>query len=103
MSDLNGRVAIITGAARGQGEAEARLLAAHGASLVITDILSDEGAAVAADIGEHALFLRHDVSSAEGWDEVVTATIERFGRLDVLVNNAAIAPILDIEETEPDR
>ena len=51
MSDLDGRVAIITGAARGQGEAEARLLAAHGARVVLTDVLTEQGAAVAADIG----------------------------------------------------
>ena len=102
MRDLDDRVAIVTGAARGQGEAEARLLAERGASVVITDVLTEQGAAVAADIGERALFVSHDVSSATGWAAVVTATLERFGRIDVLVNNAAIAPVLDLEETDPD-
>ena len=102
MSDLEDRVAIVTGAARGQGEAEARLLADHGARVVITDVLAEQGAAVAADIGERALFVSHDVSSATGWSAVVAATLERFGRIDVLVNNAAIAPVLDLEETDPD-
>jgi 3alpha(or 20beta)-hydroxysteroid dehydrogenase len=102
MTELDGRVAIITGAARGQGEAEARLLAAHGANVVLTDVLTDQGAAVAADIGEKALFLTHDVSSAEGWQEVVAATLDRFGRIDILVNNAAISRPLKLEATEPE-
>ena len=102
MSDLDGRVAIITGAARGQGEAEARLLAAHGARVVLTDVLTEQGAAVAADIGEGALFLTQDVSSAEAWHEVVAATLDAFGRVDVLVNNAAISRPLKLEATEPE-
>jgi 3alpha(or 20beta)-hydroxysteroid dehydrogenase len=102
MSDLDGQVAIITGAARGQGEAEARLLAANGARVVLTDILSAQGAAVAADIGDAALFLTQDVSSAEGWQEVVAATVETFGGIDILVNNAAISRPLKLEATEPE-
>jgi 3alpha(or 20beta)-hydroxysteroid dehydrogenase len=102
MSDLDGRVAIITGAARGQGEAEARLLAANGARIVLTDVLSEQGAAVAADIGDAALFLTQDVSSTEGWQEVVSATLDTFGRIDVLVNNAAISRPLKLEATEPE-
>lgn len=102
MSDLDGRVAIITGAARGQGEAEARLLAANGAKVVLTDVLTNEGKAVAADIGPSAMFLTQDVSSDEGWQEVVAATIEAFGRIDVLVNNAAISRPLKLEHTEPE-
>jgi 3alpha(or 20beta)-hydroxysteroid dehydrogenase len=102
MSDLDGRVAIITGAARGQGEAEARLLAANGARVVLTDVLSQQGAAVAADIGDAALFLTQDVSSAEGWQEVVAATVDAFGRVDILVNNAAISRPLKLEATEPE-
>jgi 3alpha(or 20beta)-hydroxysteroid dehydrogenase len=102
MNDLDGRVAIITGAARGQGEAEARLLAANGARVVLTDVLSEQGAAVAADIGDGALFLNQDVSSAEDWQDVVAATLEAFGRIDVLVNNAAISRPLKLEATEPD-
>jgi len=102
MSDLAGRVAVITGAARGQGEAEARLLAANGAKVVLTDVLSDQGAAVAADIGADAVFVTQDVSSEDAWREVVNATLATFGRLDILVNNAAISRPLKLEATEPD-
>ena len=88
MARLEGKVAIITGAARGQGEAEARLFAAEGASVVLTDVLSSEGAAVAADIG--GTFHHHDVSTEDGWARVVEATLQDHGRIDVLVNNAGI-------------
>jgi 3alpha(or 20beta)-hydroxysteroid dehydrogenase len=102
MTTLAGKVAIVTGAARGQGEAEARLFAAHGARVVLTDILSDQGAAVAADIGSAARFIAHDVSSAEGWQQVVDLAQELFGGVDILVNNAAISRPLKLEATEPD-
>ena len=102
MSELDGRVAIVTGAARGQGEAEARLLAANGAKVVLTDVLAEQGAAVAADIGPSALFVTQDVSSAEGWAEVVAATLDAFGRVDILVNNAAISRPFKLEATEPE-
>src|SRR5215469_13969544 len=103
--NLSGKVAIITGGARGQGAAEARLFASLGARVVITDILEAEGQQVAASIGETARFVRQDVSSADDWAKVVTLARNEFGRLDVLVNNAAIcavAPILDqsIDELE---
>jgi len=62
MGRLDGLVAIVTGAARGQGEAEARLFASEGARVVLTDILADQGAQVAAEIGEAARFVAHDVS-----------------------------------------
>ncbi|NUP34758.1 MAG: glucose 1-dehydrogenase [Streptomycetaceae bacterium] len=87
---LTGKVAIITGAARGQGEAEARLFVARGAKVVITDLLEEEGEKVAADLGAAAVFVRHDVSSPDDWNRVVTAALDAFGRIDVLVNNAAI-------------
>jgi 3alpha(or 20beta)-hydroxysteroid dehydrogenase len=102
MSDLDGLVAIITGAARGQGEAEARLLAAHGARVVLTDVTADAGAAVAADIGDGARFVAQDVSSPEGWQEVVATAKDAFGRIDILVNNAAISKPLKLEATEPE-
>jgi len=90
MGRLDGKVAIITGAARGQGAAEARAFAAEGAQVVLTDVLVDAGEAAAAEIGDNAVFERHDVSREEEWDAVVSSTLERFGRLDALVNNAAI-------------
>ena len=90
MGRLDSKVAIITGAARGQGAAEARAFAAEGAQVVLTDVLVDAGEAAAAEIGDNAGFERHDVSREEEWDAVVSSTLERFGRLDALVNNAAI-------------
>ena len=90
MGRLDGKVAIITGAARGQGAAEARAFAAEGAKVVLTDVMADEGAATAAAIDGDVIFQTHDVSSEEEWDAAVATTLERFGRLDILVNNAAI-------------
>jgi len=86
---LEGKVAIITGAARGQGAAEARLFAAEGAKVVLTD-LSRDGAVIAADIGASALFLEHDVGDEAGWGDVVSNTLKEFGRVDILVNNAGL-------------
>ncbi|OPC82975.1 3-alpha-hydroxysteroid dehydrogenase [Embleya scabrispora] len=90
MADLTGKVAIVTGAARGQGAAEARLFVASGASVVLTDLLTEEGERVAAELGAAARFVRHDVSDPADWAEVVDVAVEAFGGLDILVNNAAI-------------
>jgi NAD(P)-dependent dehydrogenase (short-subunit alcohol dehydrogenase family) len=87
MGILDGKVAIVTGAARGQGEAEARLFVAEGARVMLTDVLP-EGAAVAGALGDLAAFSSHDVGSSADWARVVDATTKRFGRLDILVNNA---------------
>jgi 3alpha(or 20beta)-hydroxysteroid dehydrogenase len=94
---LDGKVAIVTGAARGQGEAEARLFAAEGAAVVLTDVLEDQASLVAKDIGNGARAMGHDVSSEDDWAKVVAAATSEFGRLDVLVNNAAIHHIVPIE------
>ena len=102
MGILDGKVAIISGAARGQGAAEARLLVEHGARVVLTDVLADLGTQVAADIGPNACFVTHDVSSAEGWKEVVSTAVDAFGGVDILVNNAAISRPLKLEDTEPE-
>jgi len=99
---LDGLVAIVTGAARGQGEAEARLFAKEGARVVLTDVLEAQGAKVAADIGPSARFVAHDVSSESGWATVVEQTLAGFGRIDILVNNAAISRPLKLEATAPD-
>ncbi len=88
MGRLDGKVAIVTGGARGQGGAEAALFRAEGAEVVITDVLREVGARHADEIG--ATFLAHDVRSEEEWAEVVRATLEGHGRVDVLVNNAGI-------------
>ena len=74
MGRLDDKVAIITGAARGQGEAEARLFATEGATVVLTDLLSSEGQAVAESIG--ATFHHHDVSNEDGWAKVINSTLE---------------------------
>jgi 3alpha(or 20beta)-hydroxysteroid dehydrogenase len=89
MGRLSGKVAIITGAAGGQGEAEARLFVAEGAQVMITDV-QDQIEQVAGDLGEAAAFLKHDVADAAAWAQVVAETLRRFGKVDGLVNNAAI-------------
>ena len=90
---LEGKVALISGAARGQGETEARLFAQEGASVVLGDILESEGEAAAAAIrenGRNARFIALDVTSEDAWISAVRFTVETFGRLDILINNAAI-------------
>jgi 3alpha(or 20beta)-hydroxysteroid dehydrogenase len=89
MGRLDGKVAIVTGAARGQGEAEARLFVAEGARVVLGDVLDDLGKAVADDLGDRATYLHLDVGREEDWSEAVRAAAS-FGPLSVLVNNAAI-------------
>jgi 3(or 17)beta-hydroxysteroid dehydrogenase len=88
MNRLKGKVAIITGAARGLGEADARLFVAEGALVTITDIDQALGSALAAELGCH--FIQQDVSDEARWSEVIEQTLERFGRLDILVNNAGM-------------
>lgn len=94
---LRGKVAIITGAARGQGAAEAALFVARGAFVVLTDVL-EEGVATAAALGESASFVQHDVSSEADWTAVIEAAELRFGGIDILVNNAAIHWVRAIED-----
>jgi NAD(P)-dependent dehydrogenase (short-subunit alcohol dehydrogenase family) len=91
---LEGKIALVTGAAAGMGESAARIFAREGAKVVVADLLEKEGGAVAASIvsaGGEAMFLRMDVSGEEQWREAVRATVKRYGRLDVLVNNAGIS------------
>ena len=90
---LEGKVALISGGARGMGASEARLFAQEGAQVVIGDVREDEGRQLEAQINEaggEALFLRLDVTREEDWQSVVASTVSRFGKLDVLVNNAGI-------------
>ncbi len=87
---LEGRVALITGGASGQGEAEATLFAAEGANVIIADVNDDAGTAVAHTIGDAAHYVHLDVSVYEQWLDVVREIDQRFGRIDVLVNNAGI-------------
>jgi 3alpha(or 20beta)-hydroxysteroid dehydrogenase len=96
--DLTGKVALITGGAGGQGRAYARLMDALGARVVLTDL--DEAAvrAAAAEIGNGAIGLGHDVSSSAGWSTVAAAVREEHGSLDILVNNAGMGAPLAFEE-----
>src|SRR5688500_11601782 len=94
---LEGKVAIVTGAARGQGEAEARRFVAEGASVLLTDVLDEEGMAVAASLGDSAAYRRLDVSSEEEWRAAVADAEERFGPVTILVNNAGILDFASVE------
>lgn len=97
MARLTGKVAIVTGAAQGMGAATARLFAAEGAKVVLCDILEEAGQATAAEIGGDAWFRKLDVRSDSEWEAVVAETVERFGQLDILINNAAIVHFSPIE------
>ena len=98
MTRLAGKVAIISGAAQGMGAATARLFAAEGAKVILGDILEDQGRAVAAEIGDTAFFCRLDVRNEEDWAAAVKTAVDRFGKLDILVNNAAITHFGAAEE-----
>ncbi len=91
MRRLEGKITLVTGAARGQGEAHARLFCSEGALVVIADVLDDSGEAVARELGEAARYLHLDVSNEDNWSHVMFAVEREFGGLDVLVNNAGIA------------
>ncbi|HEX7777331.1 MAG TPA: glucose 1-dehydrogenase [Parvibaculum sp.] len=96
MGRVQGKVAIVTGAAKGIGAASARVLAREGASVVCSDLDETGGEAVAADIqrmGGEAIFVRHDVVDESQWESVVKLAEDRFGGLHILVNNAGIAPV----------
>lgn len=96
---LEGKVALISGAARGQGEAEARLFVASGARVVIGDVLDAEGRAVADSLGESARYVHLDVTREADWQAAVEAAHDAFGRLDVLVNNAGVLHFASLQET----
>ena len=99
---LQGKVAFISGGARGMGAEEARLFAVEGARVAIGDILEDEGKQVAAQIqetGREALFIPLDVTREEEWHRAIAATVARFCRLDILVNNAGITKHGSVEAT----
>ena len=104
MARLYGKVAIVTGAAQGMGEAHARAFVAEGAKVVLTDVNREGGERLAAELGENAFFVPHEVASASDWTDVVRASEKRFGKITVLVNNAGIiGPVkglLDFSEEE---
>ena len=91
MTKLDNKVVIITGAAQGMGEAHARLFVAEGAKVVITDLNEEKGLALEKEFEGQVLFIKHDVSDEQMWDDVVAKTLETFGKIDILVNNAGIS------------
>jgi NAD(P)-dependent dehydrogenase (short-subunit alcohol dehydrogenase family) len=99
---LDGKVALITGGGSGMGKVAAELFAAEGAKVVLTDVNDEAGNATAAAIGEDALYVHADVSKDADAQAMIAATVERFGRLDVLYNNAGIMPLDDGSITDAD-
>src|SRR5918992_1751388 len=99
MGRLEGRVALITGGARGQGDATARRFVEEGARVVIADILDDEGKAVAEELGDAAHYMHLDVREESQWADAVAETERLFGSLNVLLNNAGILSFGSIEKT----
>lgn len=102
MTRLEGKVALITGGARGQGAAEAALFAREGATVFITDVLEGVGQAKADELGDAVTFLHHDVTSESDWAGVVGGIVEQHHRLDVLVNNAGIFRVASMFDTSLD-
>lgn len=107
MGKLDGKVALITGASQGMGAAHARVLAEEGARVILTDVQDAEGKALADEIGDSAMFIRHDVASWDDWQRVLAEGEARFGPVTVLVNNAGIigplAPTTEIEMIDYER
>lgn len=99
MAMLDAKIAIITGAARGQGEAAARRFVEEGAQVVIADVTDEAGEALAAELGQAAIYRHLDVSSEDGWDALVAEVMATYGRLDVLVNNAGVLHFSGLTDT----
>ena len=103
---LLGKVAIISGGARGMGASEAALFHSEGAKVVITDILDEDGKLKAKEIspdGSSCVFMHHDVTNKDNWAAIVAGTIELFGQVDVLVNNAGVFELGGIVDTTLDQ
>lgn len=103
---LQGKVALITGAARGQGAAEARLFAQEGAKVVLADVLDQDGTAVAAEIAEaggDAIYVHLDVTNEEDWESAIKSAVSSFGKVDILINNAGIWRRGHVLETSSDQ
>jgi 3alpha(or 20beta)-hydroxysteroid dehydrogenase len=99
MARLDGKVAIVTGAARGSGEAIARRFVAEGATVVLADVRDELGEAVASSLGDAAAYVHTDVTREADWHALVARTSDRFGGVDVLVNNAAVLLLKPIVDT----
>jgi 3alpha(or 20beta)-hydroxysteroid dehydrogenase len=103
MGRLDGKVALVTGGARGTGADIAQLFVDEGATVVIADVLDELGAQTAADLGDAASFCHLDVTDPGGWTDVVDGIVADHGHLDVLVNNAAVLELATIADTSPER
>ena len=102
---LQGKVALISGGARGQGAAEAKLFTREGAKVVFGDVLDDEGRKTEAEIqeiGGEALYIHMDVTKEGDWEKAVSETVSKFGKLDILVNNAGVVSWGNLEDTTPE-
>lgn len=99
MGRLAGKVALITGAARGQGAAAARRFVAEGAKVVIADILDTDGKQLADELGDAAVYQRLDVTDEVDWERAVQRTLAEFGSLTVLVNNAGVLHFSPLKDT----
>src|SRR5688572_9223283 len=97
---LAGKTALISGGARGQGAEEARLFVAHGASVIIADLIQDEGHALALELGSSATYKALDVTKEDSWDECIDIAERMFGKLDILVNNAGVFDRTPIEDSD---
>lgn len=95
---LSGKVAIVTGGSRGQGASHVRAMVRGGAKVAFTDVRVELGEALAAELGDRAMFLQHDVSKPQDWDRVVAATERAFGPINVLVNNAGIVLLKELQD-----
>lgn len=100
MGRLQGKVAIVTGGARGMGAATVRLFVAEGAKVVIGDVLEDDGRKLAAELGTSAVFVKHDVTREDSWQQVLETAVSRFGGVDALVNNAGVLLFKTLQTTE---
>ncbi len=98
MGRVQGEVALVTGGARGMGASHVRKLVEEGAHVVFTDILVEEGETLAKELGDAVLFLKHDVTKFEEWEDTVKTTESKFGPITILVNNAGIALTPTIDE-----
>ena len=102
MNRLDGKIAIVTGASKGLGEADSRLFIEEGAKLILTDIDKEAGEALAAELGENAEFIYQDVRDEQGWVNLIDDVVARYGGLDVLVNNAGVVQPGTIESQTMD-
>ena len=98
MSRLEGKVALVTGGARGIGAAIARAMVAEGAKVVIGDVLDREGEALAKELGASAKYVHLDVTKPDDWEAAVATAVKKYGKLNVLVNNAGIASYAPIDQ-----